>query len=207
MVFPAVTRPQPGPSPGVAPSTPHAATPSPRLRAVEPRGEAYARLESCLAEVRLLELGLTPPAGETWSARYQTLGAARNAELATFWQRQLALAMVSTALAIAVVALAATGAVPPAVLSAANGLGLGVVAAWAFAARAGAERLAHWDARLDALEAEAALSELPLPELTPTTRPAATRGTSLLIAVFGLFWIAATLAVVFAPALVLPRLA
>jgi len=191
--------------PDVEPATSHAAPP--RLRAVEPRGEAYARLESCLAEVRLLELGLTPPAGETWSARYQAIGEARNAELAAYWQRQLVLAMVSTALVIATLAGAWTGAAAPAVLASAVGLGLGVVAAWAVAAHVGGQRLEHWDARLDALEAEASLREVTLSGVLSATRPAATRGASVLIAVFGLFWVAATAAIVFAPELVLGRLA
>ncbi|MGE4225989.1 MAG: hypothetical protein AB7I23_21795 [Vicinamibacterales bacterium] len=196
-----MSRPQDGPLRDPAPARSDA---TPRGRALAPGGEAYARLEACLAEVRLLELGLTPPAGETWSARYEALGEARNAELAAYWQRQLVLALVSTALVIAVLAGAWVGAAPRAVLAAAVGLGLGVVAAWAAAAHAGAQRLEHWDGRLDAVEAEASLREVTLDGVAAAGRPAATRGTSILIVVFGLFWVSAALTLALAPELVVP---
>lgn len=204
MVFPAVSRSHPGHVSAAERTTPPGA--APRLHPPDLRGEAYARLEACLAEVRLLELGLTPPAGETWSARYQAIGDTRNAELAAYWQRQLVLAMVSTAVAVAMLAVAWTGAAPPAVLAAAIGLGVGLVGAWIGAARSGAQRLEHWDARLDALEAEASLREVTLATITAATRPAATRGTWMLIAVFGLFWVAAAVALAFAPRLLQPAL-
>ena len=162
------------------------------------REDAYARLEACLAEVRALERRPPPPPDQQWAVRHRSLSESRNRELTVYWQRHGLMASLNVALAGAALALLADGRIATITVGALALLGLAVDLAWMAAARAGARRLAHYDARLDALD-----NETPAAEGSPSTplepaRPAAASGAWLLIAVFSVFWAVAALGCLFA---------
>jgi hypothetical protein len=74
--------------------------------------------------------------------------------------------------------------------------------AWATSARAGAHRIAGWDARVEALEESAPFSESASAVIADTSRPAATGGTALVVVAFGGFWLTLMLACLFAAEIV-----
>jgi hypothetical protein len=206
MVFPAVTRPQNGPGPDAHSSEPHLTVSKLSLRSAAGARDPMIELEACLAEVRLLELGLAPHAGEHWATRYWAAVEARGAEAASHWRRQLLMAALHTSLVIAVLAVVSTGVAPMPAVAATAVLGLGLTAAWTLAARSSTRRLAEWDTRVEALEA-AAPSGDPSAGVASATPPAATGGTALLILVFAAFWLLAAVVSVVAPYLLtVPRL-
>jgi hypothetical protein len=200
MVFPAVSRPPNGPTPDVE-TSPHTVVPRLPLRPT-PEGSPYAQFEACLAEVRLLELGLVPHAGEQWATRYRAANDARNAECAAYWRRHLVMASLHTALATALLAVTAAGAVNPAAVAAGAALGLGLTVAWAMGARAGAHRIAGLDARVEALDGAAPFSEAASAVVADAGRPASTGGTALVVVAFGGFWLVLMLACLFAAEIV-----
>ena len=197
MVFPAVTRPVEENTRDSTASTPEPAAAAARGGASAPPGVAYARFEVCLAEVRTLERGHLPLAEHRWAARHRAVADARNTELTAYWWRHSLMAALNLALVIAVVAVLPTGAVTTTGLAAVAALGIGLGVAWAVAARAGARRLAHWEARLDAFDDDGTTGRESLAGAGPS-RPSPIAGSFVLIAVFAVFWVAVTLACLFA---------
>lgn len=204
MVFPAVSRPQNGPSPDVETSAPRTPVSSLSLRPA-PKNDPYAQFEACVAEVRLLELGLAPHGGEHWATRYWAAVEARSVETASHWRRHLLMATLHTALVIAVLAVVSTGVAPMPAVAATAVLGLGLTAAWSLAAGSSGRRLAEWDARVEALEAAAPPGD-PSTAVATATPAASTRGTAVLIVVFAGFWLAAAVACLAAPHLLVAAL-
>jgi hypothetical protein len=206
MVFPAVTRPQNGPGPDAHSSEPHTTVSTLSLRPPAGPPDPMIEFEACLAEVRLLELGLGPSAGEHWATRYWAAVEARGAEAASHWRRQMLMAALHTSLVIAVLAVVSSGVAPIPAVSATAVLGLGLAAAWMLAARSTTRRLAEWDTRLESLEAAAPASD-PSSGVAASIPPAATGGTVLLIVVFAAFWVVAAVVSIVAPHLLMgPRL-
>jgi hypothetical protein len=166
-------------------------------------GEAHDRFEACLAEVRALEQARRPHDEARWAIRYRAASAARDAELAAYWPRQVDLATLNTALAVAVMVAASIPSAPTAALIAASLLGLGISVGWLVTAWNGASRLAHWEAQLDALDSDPDAAAAPTVTLggaaTDRSRPAPARGAMVLSVVFVVFWIAAAAAGVLVP--------
>lgn len=206
MVLPAVSRPPNGPLPDVETSAPRTPVSTLPLRSA-PKTDPYAAFEACLAEVRLLELGLAPHGGEHWATRYWAAVEARGAEATGHWRRHLLMAALHTALAIAVLAVVSSGVAPMPAVAATAVLGLGLSAAWTLVARGSVRRLAEWDTRIDALEAAAPPTD-PSTAAAANTPPVSTGGTTALIVVFAVFWLAAAVAcLAFPHLLTVPALA
>jgi hypothetical protein len=205
MVFPAVSRPPNGPTPDVVTSAPHTPVSTPSVRPPARVNDPVAQFEACLAEVRLLELGMAPHAGEHWATRYWAAVEARGAESASHWRRHLLLAALHTALVIAVLAVVSSGIAPMPAVAATAALGLGLAAAWTLVSRSSLRRLAEWDARIEALEAAAPPTD-PSTNTVVTTPPVSIGGTAALIAVFAAFWLAVAVASVVAPHLLTANL-
>ena len=193
MVFPAVTRPVEESARDATASTPELAAPAPRSGTSAPRGAAHDRFEACLAEVRALEQGHVPLTEHHWAARHRAVGEARNTELTAYWWRHSLMAALNLALVIAVVAVLPTRTFTATALASVAALGIGLGLAWAVMARGGARRLAHWETRLDALDDDATTSREPLTSGDEPSRPSPIAGSSLLIAVFAVFWVALAL--------------
>ncbi len=205
MVFPAVSRPPNGPTPDVATSAPRTPVSTSPVRPAAKTTDPVEQFEACLAEVRLLELGLAPHGGEHWATRYWAAVEARGAEASGHWRRHLLMAALHTALVIAVLAVVSSGVAPMPAVGATAVLGLGLTWAWTLAARSSTRQLAEWDARIETLEAAAPSGDPAM--AAAATPPASTGGTTLLIVVFAAFWLLAAVASVVAPHLLsVPRL-
>ncbi len=171
MVFPAVTRPTERSASGVGCAATAAAAPRTRDAAMAAHDDARAAFEACLAEVRALEQGHLPLATHRWAARHRAIGEVRNTELMAYWWRNALMAALNVALVIAVVAVVSAHAVTAAAIAAVAALGVGLSVAWAVAVRAGTRRLAHWEARLEALDDEAPTGREPLSAGEQPARP------------------------------------
>jgi hypothetical protein len=205
MVFPAVSRSRNGPTPDVETSAPHTPVSTAPVRPPARATDPVEQFEACLAEVRLLELGLAPHAGEHWATRYWAAVEARGAEAASHWRRHLLMAALHTSLVIAALAVVSTGVAPMPAVAATAALGLGLAAAWTLVSRSSLRRLTEWDARIAALEAAAPPTD-PSTSAVVNTPSASIGGTTALIAVFAAFWLAAVVACLTAPHLLVAAL-
>jgi hypothetical protein len=197
MVFPPVTRPSDGPSTDRAPLT--LSSDAAADAAARGRSDAFARLEACLLEVRALEDSRRPALDRRWAVRYRALNAARDAELAVYWRRQIEMATLHAALAIAVLVAGTIPEAPPAALVAGSLLGLGIAVAWTLATRQAGKRLAQWDARLAALDASEDEEPAATFATAPDRGPAPAAGGGLLSAIFVVFWAVAAAGWMLAP--------
>ena len=205
MVFPAVSRPPNGPTPDVATSAPHTSVSTSSVRPPHVANDPVAQFEACLEEVRLLELGLAPHGGEHWATRYWAAVEARGAEATNHWRRHLLMAALHTSLVIAVLAVVSSRVAPMPAVAATAALGLGLAGAWTLVSRSSLRRLTEWDARIAALEAAAPPND-PSTSAVVDTPAASIGGTAALIAVFAAFWLAAVVACLTAPHLLVSAL-
>lgn len=205
MVFPAVSRPPNGPTPDVATSAPRTPVSTSSVRPAARTADPVEQFEACLAEVRLLELGLAPHGGEHWATRYWAAVEARGAEASNHWRRHLLMAALHTSLVIAVLAVVSSRVAPMPAVAATAALGLGLAGAWTLVSRSSLRRLTEWDARIAALEAAAPPTD-PSTSAVVDTPSTAIGGTAALIAVFAAFWLATVVACLTAPHLLVAAL-